>query len=172
MKVANDLSATPIGGVTAMGVKDLKDYEDDQERTGGAFNYGGSNTSNRRGRKQPLMFKLLSHKLPLSLGLSPGGGTHVASNASRLEEADRVSVLQYHKEAKSQFEQTTIIEIYENRIGMNPQIWIGYILVGLVIASGAAFVPLGVALDVSNPMLKVLWRVATMLPFLGVLGFI
>jgi hypothetical protein len=40
----------------------------------------------------------------------------------------------------------------------------------MVIASGAAFVPLGVSLDVANPMLKVLWRVSTMLPFLAVLG--
>lgn len=47
----------------------------------------------------------------------------------------------------------------------------GYVLVCMVIASGAAFVPLGVALDVANPMLKVSWRVSSLLPFLGVLGF-
>jgi hypothetical protein len=49
--------------------------------------------------------------------------------------------------------------------------WLGYLLVGMVIASGAAFVPLGVALDVANPMLKVSWRVIGLLPFLAIIGF-
>lgn len=74
------------------------------------------------------------------------------------------------KADRSFFEQTTILEIYENRIGANPDGWIGYVLVAMVIASGSAFVPLGVSLDVANPMLKVLWRVQTMIPFLAVLG--
>ena len=62
--------------------------------------------------------------------------------------------------------------MYENRVGASPNLWIGYLLVGLVIASGSAFVPLGVALDVANPMLKVSWRVTGLLPFLSVIGFI
>ncbi len=42
----------------------------------------------------------------------------------------------------------------------------------MVIASGASFVPMGVALDVSNPMMKVSWRVMNMVPFLAILGVI
>ena len=42
----------------------------------------------------------------------------------------------------------------------------------MVVASGASFVPFGVNLKVSNPMLKVSWRVTNMIPFLGVVGFI
>ena len=44
-------------------------------------------------------------------------------------------------------------------------------LVTIVILSGAAFVPLGVNLDLKNPMLKVSWRVTGMLPFIAILGF-
>ncbi len=51
-------------------------------------------------------------------------------------------------------------------------IWIGYILIVIVIISGSAFVPLGVALDVENPLLKVSWRISSLLPFLSVLGVI
>ena len=51
-------------------------------------------------------------------------------------------------------------------------VWIGYILVGIVIFSGAAFVPLGVALDVDDPLLKVSWRISSLLPFLSIFGVI
>lgn len=124
-------------------------------------------TSNRSKFKSPFYKKLLSQKMPLTLGLSPSG-THL----SRLDMQEQQSVLLNHKEARSQFEQSTILEIYENRIGASPTAWFGYVLIGLVIASGAAFVPLGVSLDVANPMLKVSWRVTGLLPFLGILGFI
>lgn len=77
----------------------------------------------------------------------------------------------YKEVARSHFEQTTLLEIYENRVGgASSQLWLGYLFVGLVIASGAAFVPLGVALEVSNPMLKVTWRVYALLPFLAIIG--
>ncbi len=57
-------------------------------------------------------------------------------------------MLQKHAEAKSPFEQTTIIEMYENRVkAEGTQLWIGYLLVTIVIISGASFVPLGVNLD-------------------------
>ena len=93
-------------------------------------------------------------------------------NRVHLDDNDRIFVLQHHKEAKSQFEQTTIIEMYENRVkAEGTKLWIGYILLAIVIISGAAFVPLGVNLDLHNPMLKVSWRVTGMLPFLAVLGF-
>lgn len=88
-----------------------------------------------------------------------------------LDEDERLLVIQKHRmEDKSAFEQTTIIEIYENRIGSGTTLWFGYLLVSLVIASGAAFVPLGVNLDVVNPMLKVSWRVTGLLPFLSFIG--
>ncbi len=62
--------------------------------------------------------------------------------------------------------------MYENRVkAEGTKLWIGYILLIIVIISGAAFVPLGVNLDLQNPMLKVSWRVTGMLPFLAVLGF-
>jgi hypothetical protein len=63
------------------------------------------------------------------------------------------------------------MEIYENRIAAEgTKLWIGYLLVAIVIVSGAAFVPLGVNLDLENPMLKVTWRVTGMLPFIGAMG--
>lgn len=62
--------------------------------------------------------------------------------------------------------------MYEKRINNPGKNMIGIILIVLVLLSGSAFVPLGVALDVSNPMMKVSWRVTNMIPFLGVLGII
>lgn len=47
---------------------------------------------------------------------------------------------------------------------------LGYLLLLLVIASGAAFVPLGVNLHVVNPILKVSWRVTNLIPFLSAIG--
>jgi len=61
--------------------------------------------------------------------------------------------------------------MYENRInGPKKSKIIGYFMVILVILSGSAFVPLGVSLDVANPLMKVSWRVTNMIPFLGVVG--
>ena len=47
---------------------------------------------------------------------------------------------------------------------------LGYVFLILVIASGASFVPFGVNLKVSNPMLKVSWRVTNLIPFVGLVG--
>jgi hypothetical protein len=62
--------------------------------------------------------------------------------------------------------------MYDRRIegGVHKNL-IGYLLLVLVIASGASFVPLGVSLAVDNPMMKVSWRVTNMLPFLFIVGF-
>ena len=48
----------------------------------------------------------------------------------------------------------------------------GIALLAMVVMSGAAFVPFGVALNVSNPLMKVSWRVMNMIPFLAIAGFI
>jgi hypothetical protein len=84
-------------------------------------------------------------------------------------EALRNSIISAHK-PKSHFEETTLIEMYEHRICDPKTNMLGFLLLGLVIASGAAFVPFGVALDVSNPMTKVSWRVTNMIPFLAIVG--
>ncbi|TNV80073.1 hypothetical protein FGO68_gene16966 [Halteria grandinella] len=167
-----EASITPIGYQSSGGpAKDLNDIDEDHERTGGnvvaPFLISTPQKVNR-GQRQPFMKKLLSHQMPLNLGTSHSA--LIGANVSRLDENERVSVLHRHKEARSQFEQTTILEIYENRAGVSPNRWFGYVLLAMVIASGAAFVPLGVSLDVSNPMLKVSWRVSTMLPFISLLG--
>ena len=60
--------------------------------------------------------------------------------------------------------------MYEHRISSTDKNLLGYVFVFLVIASGASFVPFGVALDVTNPVLKVSWRVTNLIPFLAVLG--
>ena len=63
--------------------------------------------------------------------------------------------------------------MYENRVkAEGTRLWIGYLLLSTVILSGAAFVPLGVNLDLQNPMLKVSWRVTGMLPFIAILGLL
>lgn len=97
---------------------------------------------------------------------------HTYLNLSRLDGQEILSVLKMHKEALSQFEQTTVLEIYENRIGVGPRPYLGVLLIAMVILSGSAFVPLGVSLDVANPLLKVSWRISGLLPFLGILGLL
>jgi len=63
--------------------------------------------------------------------------------------------------------------MYEKRVsGPSKVNLIGYLFLIVVILSGASFVPLGVALDVSNPMMKVSWRVMNMIPFLGLVGIL
>lgn len=75
-----------------------------------------------------------------------------------------------NNDAKSQFEQTTVMEIFENRVGASNKMVIGFIFLFVVIISGAAFVPLGVNLKIPNPLLKVSWRVMNMVPFLAMVG--
>lgn len=60
--------------------------------------------------------------------------------------------------------------MFDNRIKQPSKNIIGYLFLLVVIISGASFVPLGVNLDVSNPLMKVSWRVMNMLPFLLVGG--
>jgi hypothetical protein len=107
------------------------------------------------------------------LAVSPCDGrnlTQMLYTVSRLEEADQKSVITNNKkEGASYFEHTIILEMFENRVQAS---WVGYLLLGIVIASGSAFVPLGVSLEVSDPLLKVLWRVQTLLPFIAPLGLL
>ena len=74
------------------------------------------------------------------------------------------------RKPKSLFEETTIVEMYEHRATSPSKNIMGYLFLILVIASGSAFVPLGVGLKVSNPMMKVSWRVNNMVPFLAIAG--
>ena len=155
----NDNNLTPL---VSPQVKNLQDYDITQQTISDAripvVNLRGQD------REQPFYHKLLSHNLPLTRNL-------ISLNRVQLDRHDRQIVLERHKEAKSQFEQTTIMEIYENRVAAEgTKLWIGYLLLATVIISGAAFVPLGVNLDLENPMLKVSWRVTGMLPFIGAMG--
>ena len=105
--------------------------------------------------------KHLSHRLPLGNNLS-------------LLDADNMKreTLIHNRKPKSIFEETTIIEMYEKRITNPSKNALGIAFLVMVLLSGSAFVPLGVALNVSNPMMKVSWRVTNMIPFLGVLGIL
>ena len=92
-----------------------------------------------------------------------------ANQGDKIFRVSRESLIRNH-DAKSQFEQTTVLEIFENRVGASNTAFIGVIFLAIVIASGAAFVPLGVNLNINNPLLKVSWRVTNMVPFLALVG--
>jgi hypothetical protein len=64
------------------------------------------------------------------------------------------------------------MEIFDNRVGASSKGYYGILFLLIVIASGASFVPFGVNLKVTNPMLKVSWRVTNMVPFLAITGII